>query len=472
MKIQDMTWHRLFSQSFYKNKKIPMGEMSFVRDFINDTRGDLHPLICKSEDCHESVSDNAYHLQSGYAQRILGQYFPYASYEITFSAKHGSCGFSFDIPGAQVSVLSNNDSVTFTENGQEQTQPCEAAEDRTMIVTCRRKYFDVYFIQSGVARFFHTFCAESFENCAAQKVFQRGSVSVYASGCVDICAANFYIDCGVAQADLRPVHYENGDILHENGKIYLTFSARMQENGFQALFSWVPGTSQLEMTGALFFDCGDGIWRNYLASSLLYNRKTNEWYVWVSAFENQVRLAYGAFTGDPRFGINVVDVTVMDAAKDGDGYQDFVGFKADEDPDFYYNEEENKWYMAICRIDRDINAYRYAFFTSDNPFTGYRYIGCGNDGAETGGGFVTVEGERLFVCGNDFNKRANYRIYSKDGTFDAKFDFDDGGFRGWGSIIPVKTGSRTRYFWITFDRQKGSDYNWSYGNIYCFEGIF
>lgn len=54
---------------------------------------------------------------------------------------------------------------------------------------------------------------------------------------------------------------------------------------------------------------------------------------------------------------------------------------------------------------------------------------------------------------------------------DAKFGFDDGDFRGWGSIIPVQLGSRKRYFWITFDRQKGSDYNWSYGNIYCFEGI-
>lgn len=52
---------------------------------------------------------------------------------------------------------------------------------------------------------------------------------------------------------------------------------------------------------------------------------------------------------------------------------------------------------------------------------------------------------------------------------EAKFDFDDGGFRGWGTIIPVELGSRKRYFWLTFDRHKGSNYNWSYGNIYCFE---
>jgi hypothetical protein len=30
-------------------------------------------------------------------------------------------------------------------------------------------------------------------------------------------------------------------------------------------------------------------------------------------------------------------------------------------------------------------------------------------------------------------------------------------------------GSRIRRFWLTFDRHNGSDYEWSYGNLYCFE---
>ena len=49
------------------------------------------------------------------------------------------------------------------------------------------------------------------------------------------------------------------------------------------------------------------------------------------------------------------------------------------------------------------------------------------------------------------------------------FDYDDGGFRGWGTLIPVPCGTRTRYLMMTFDRHNGSDYNWSYGNIYVFE---
>ena len=50
-----------------------------------------------------------------------------------------------------------------------------------------------------------------------------------------------------------------------------------------------------------------------------------------------------------------------------------------------------------------------------------------------------------------------------------EFDYDDGGFRGWGTIVPLKMGTRTRYFHLTFDRHNASNYNWSYGNLYCFE---
>lgn len=74
-----------------------------------------------------------------------------------------------------------------------------------------------------------------------------------------------------------------------------------------------------------------------------------------------------------------------------------------------------------------------------------------------------------FICGNDFTATSEYRIYGKDGMQKARFDHPDGGFRGRGTVIPVKAGSRTRCFWLTFDRCNGSDYTRSYGNLYCFE---
>ena len=67
---------RKFSISMYKNMGIPMGEMSFLKDFVNDTRGDLYPLFEKSEDCFELVSENRYHTSGGYAERVFCQLFP------------------------------------------------------------------------------------------------------------------------------------------------------------------------------------------------------------------------------------------------------------------------------------------------------------------------------------------------------------------------------------------------------------
>lgn len=159
----------------------------------------------------------------------------------------------------------------------------------------------------------------------------------------------------------------------------------------------------------------------------------------------------------------------MEKATDTSDISAFAGFKGDEDPDLIYEQENNRWLMAICRVNPKTKQYGYVFFESQNPFDGYKYLGSGLDGVETGGSFVKIDGELFFVCGNNFSVKSEYRIYSSKEMTTAKFNYPDGGFRGWGTVIPVKQGSRTRYYWLTFDRMGGSSYNWSYGNLYCFE---
>ena len=53
---------RKFSLSMYKNMGISMGEMSFLKDFVNDTRGDLYPLLEKSAGSSERVGENRYYV--------------------------------------------------------------------------------------------------------------------------------------------------------------------------------------------------------------------------------------------------------------------------------------------------------------------------------------------------------------------------------------------------------------------------
>ena len=84
MNIQQAVFRRKFAKSMYKNLKLSLCEMTFTKDFVNDTRGDLYPVLTKSSDCIERVEDNRYVLEQGSIQRHMGQFFPYASYELTF----------------------------------------------------------------------------------------------------------------------------------------------------------------------------------------------------------------------------------------------------------------------------------------------------------------------------------------------------------------------------------------------------
>ena len=466
---------RKFALSMYKNKGIPMGEMSFLKDFVNDTRGDPYPLIEKSKGCTETVADGRYRLSGGAAERVFCQLFPFATYEVTAERISGEVGFVFRLPSAAAIltlVFEGGDryvSYRCENHAEKIPLPEDVEEASPFLVALRPGFFDLYTRKNGAARFLFSVKEPLFGESNRYRTFRDANVSLYARGEIEVKSVTATLDNGVSIADFRPIRYEDGTVITEGGKVYFTASIRAHADNYQAIFSWVPGTAQLEMTGALFFDCGDGFWRGYVASVLLYHRQAKKWYVWTSSFAHAHILAYGEFEGDPRFGINVADVRLMEESR-GDDITEFAGFFRDEDPDLVYDAKTDRWLLAICRIDKTTDKYVYVFFASKDPFHGFRYIGRGAEGAsETGGVFIRLEDELFFACGNAFDRRSEYRIYSKDGMREAKFRYPDGGFRGWGCVIPVTQGSRRRLFWLTFDRHNGSDYNWSYGNFYCFE---
>ncbi|MBQ8880103.1 MAG: hypothetical protein IJY69_04635 [Clostridia bacterium] len=461
---------RKFSISLYKNLKIKMGEMSFFKDFVNDTRGDPYPIIEKSNDLIERIERNRYTVKKGLAERLFCQFFHYGSYELNCYSD-GEAGFCFKLPDAEARITVNGGQVKYcsASTNKRIALPCFVCSEFTMIVTCRPGAFDVYFKNNSQAEYLCTFRDEAFKDSNLYSAFSNGYVHLIAADGVTVSAVSSYVDNGISLADIRPIKYENGEAIFEGGRVYFSASVRMQEGSFQGVFSWIPGTAVIDMTGVLFYDSGDGRWRGYLAPVILFNRIEKKWYVWVSSFEHEHVLAYGSFDGDPRFGVNVVDVRIMDKATDTSDITAFLGFVGDEDPDLIYDAESKRWLMAVCRLDPKTNNYVYVFFESAEPFSSYKYIGRGKKGAETGGSFVRVRGELYFVCGNDFDAKSEYRVYSKDGMQLARFNYPDGGFRGWGTVVPIRLGSRTRYFWLTFDRHNGSEYRWSYGNLYCFE---
>ena len=468
----EFKFNRKFSVSMYKNLKIKLGEMTFFKDFINDTRGDLYPVHEKSEDCVEFLERNQYTVANGNVSRMVCQFFPFATYEVTFVQDGGAVGFTFCLSDtyAHITACDNLISYTCSEHHERKLIPDSFLQgENTLIVTCRPGAFDIYWMINGKPEFLDTIYETAFDDSNQEIIWKNSYAFLKVSGNATVKNVVSYIDNGISIADIRPIKYENGDVIQENGRIYFTASIRMQEGSFQGVFSWLVGTAEFDLTGVVFYDCGDGKWRNYLAPTMLYDRNQNQWLVWVSSFEHKHILAYASFKGDPRFGVNVIDVNIMEPATENHDISEFLGLIRDEDPDLIYDEKNNRWILAICRIDPKTNSYVYTFFESDDPFKNFEYIGCGYSGAETGGSFVKMNGELYFVCGNDFKKTSEYRVYSKNGMVTASFNYPDGGFRGWGSVFPVRMGSRIEYYWLTFDRHNGSSYNWSYGNLYCFE---
>ncbi|MBQ9112709.1 MAG: hypothetical protein IJY08_03920 [Clostridia bacterium] len=471
MNFSDVTFKRLFSMTMFKNKKIPLGAMTFTKDFVTDTRGDLYPITDKSRELSETVENNLYSVTRGNVTRFVCRFFPFASYNITANATGGEFGFVFRLPLTSAKITVKHGSLCFTcdDTTQKISLPKTAGETTDITVSCRPGAFDVYLKVNRKPQLIHSFSAPSFGNSNSYEVFSDGEFALYAAEGAVIREVSSFIDNGLSTADMRPLRYENGDIIVEGGRIYLSVTLRIEVEMFQGILSWVPGTSDFELTGALFYDSGDGKWCGDVAASILYNRECKKWYLWVCSFNHDHVLGHSEFEGDPRFGVNVIDIKLMDKATPDNDITDFIGFEGDEDPDFFYHPDIKKWFMAICRKNPITRKYGYMFFSSNDPFSGYKYIGKGYEGAETGGSFVRIDGKRYFICGNDFNVTSDYRIYSDDGMQNARFDYPDGGFRGWGTLMPIKLGSRTRYFWLTFDRHNASDYNWSYGNIYCFE---
>ena len=469
---KDTVFRRLFATVPYKNLKLSLANMSFAKDFVTEEHGDLYPLLAKSEDACEAVKDNRYLLCGGHAERFFCRHFPYATYELTARITAGRAGFCFRLPSASAHITFGEGKLTYTEGGATRVLPLPEGvlKEATLYVSCRPRAFDIYFEQNGKPALFASLDAPTFAEAGRCELFSRGSASLLASGNVTVSALSSYLDSGVSVADLRPIRFEDGTPLTENGKLYLTASVRMEEEAYQGVFSWVPGTAELALTGALFYDSGDGIWANDVAASVLYHREEKKWLLWVCSFAHDHILGHAEFEGDPRFGVNVIDITLMPHAEEGTDSREFLGFFGDEDPDFFYDRAAGLWRMAICRLDSESRRYRYHFFTSDHPFDGYRCIGKGYEGEETGGSFVSLDGKLYFLCGNSFSAVSEYRIYDVDGMHTAKFDYPDGGFRGWGTLIPVKMGSRSRLFWVTFDRHGGSAYRWSYGSLYFFEG--
>lgn len=467
-------FRRKAALNLYKNPTLTLCKMTFTSDFVSMKSGDMYPIIEKRGDCVEKVLQNGYSVSGqGCVLRLLGGFFPYATYEMTVHC--GRAGFAFTYGDFSVLLDTASSTLIFDRLGKGKNISLNgrAGENMRLIVSF-----------CGGTAFAYTACANEKPEFAASfeidgsflraDVFSRISAATKVYGGARISGVSSYLDAGICQADIRPVRFEDGSVIIENGRMFFTVSSRMGTKNYQSVLSLKKDSCEFNLEGAILFDYGDGVLNGDVATSLIFDRNKKEWLFWTCAFSQGHILACGRTENDPRFGVNVLEAEVMGPIGENPD-TDFLGKTGDEDPDFVFDKEKNKWYLTVCRLDSDTDnkAYRYFLFESDDPLSGYKFVRKTLSGCETGGSIVKGDGGYYFVCGSDFDKKSCYHVYDLNdfSRFDTlKCDYPDGGFRGWGSVFKVPGGTREKYMWITFDRFLGDpEYNWSYGNIYLYE---
>ena len=476
-RLTEVKWSRRCSVNLYRNLKLPLWQTSFFKDWINDANGDPYPLMGSGGEASESVGEGRYTVRTGVGEtvcRLLGSHFPFATYELEFSRLEG-CSVGIRLSGgAPCEIEFGGDRVrVFTEEGEQSflTERCEAG---TLAVSFRTDGVSVYLNRDGFDKRVCDVDAPSLSEYRKESVLHGAKTLLTVRGedggvCV-LRRIESFISSGISQADLRPVKYEDGEVMVESGRVLFTATARCEKLSYQIVLSLNPTLCDFRLEGAMFYSYGDGVIHGDVAPSLIYDRCAGIWRIRVWSRAHGHILAYADSFADPRYGINIIDAELMDKAQEGAERTEFLAFEGDEDPEMIL--ADGVWHLAICRLDEN-RKYHYFHYTSDRPDGGFRFADMIPGLEKTGGSFVKAPEGVYFVCGSDFDKRSVYDIYPLNDFSAApkapQTDYPDGGFRGWGSMFLYSTGSRKRYLWVTFDRHGGSSFRWSYGNIYIFE---
>lgn len=459
-----------------------LSEMKFGLLPLESARGALYPIIQSSGKFSETLNGSYNFNPRGEASvaRLIGMFNPYSTYDIAVS-KYPD--------GAKVGILvrADNELLVYAKreedilgffyrlNGIEKRFGEFKARgvERLLFTYHAGVWVDAYVEVDGVI---HPVAFANIPECITLKkesVFISADASLYieSSAKVTVGEVDNYLDCGIMQADVKPVKYENGDVLIENGKIYLTYTSRFENEMMQQIASYKLSTAEFKLEGALLFDAGDDLWCGDVATSLMYDRNAKIWRLWTCLFSHGHTLAYSEFENEPLHGINVIDVKQVTPVEDD---RAFGGMPGDEDPDFMYDKENDCWYFTVCRAAEN-RKYRYYLFKSNRADSGYEFVSRYEGEPEvTGGRFVNYNGVTYFVFGRAFSEMSKYvccSVPDLEKLGDLKCNHPDGGFRGWGTVFEIPCGTRKKLLWVTFDRTLGSSYNWSYGNFYFYESV-
>lgn len=282
-----------------------------------------------------------------------------------------------------------------------------------------------------------------------------------------------FFSAGTGLADLRSVTTPDGAPLIERNRVFVTASLRGRglPHPLQGVLSFDPALCDLRLEGVIVFDCGDGLWRNEIASHLIHDPATGEWLGLATGFsgfadtprtEKQIR----AFRTrrDPRFGFSVVRAVPTGLVGDY------------EDPSLIHDAELGRWRLALCVNDGE--GYRAAMFEAMRPEGPFCKIH-GPAGPDATGMQIVASGSSRWVLFGSADRCLYVSLYpdlKPEGSLalDLPPWSEATGTRVWPAVIPLPEGAVAPAVLVTMDRVNYPGMpspNWTYGAVYFYHAV-
>jgi len=276
---------------------------------------------------------------------------------------------------------------------------------------------------------------------------------------------------GIGQADIRNVTYEDGSPFFKDGRLWLLMTVRGGglPHPIQGVYSLNPSVFDIRFEGIILYDRNDGLLRNDLASSIIFDRKKNLWKGLTTGFSSY---------GDPARKEKKMILAVQSSKEPLQGIsimkaKPVILPDASEDPQMIYDQEAEKWRVLACsKGSAGFPATLYESEKWDGP---YKIIAGPVDKNSTGCQLQMIGKKRYVLFGSSDRKVYIYTYPDLKPAGALKMHLlpwdDKSGTRIWPNVIALPEGYPARYIALMMDRlnfpgMKGG--NWTYGALYLY----
>ena len=423
----------------------------------------------------------------------LGGFNPFAVYSLSIVSARGEGAFGFKFSDAseqeEISILEAYKDSVITDLRFKVVRNNVVIIDSSILVNNEEQPFVqqglllqmlgsglvVYNMNNGLPKIIGQLQFNKYVDFRDKKYLNSFNTSIQIKqkhGALNIRKAEIALSAGMGLADIRPITYENGDPLLDQGRLWYTMSIRgwSLPNPIQGVFSMNPSVFDIKFEGIVVFDRNDGLLRNEVASHIFYDRKDKMWRgvtTGFSAYANpdkeQKQLLVIESKRDPRKGFSIMDAKPFKMVGDI------------EDPQILFDSTAQKWRMIACKNQE---GYKAVLLESDYWNKGYEQIAGPVAHNSTGTSIQRIGNQLFCFSGSSDSKLYVYSYPDLKEVGILNMDLppwnETSGSRIWPNVVQLPEGYPFKYVALMMDRLnypgiKGP--NWTYGALYLYHGF-